>query len=71
MWPSHAQVTCIGKISVASHKADKANRPDAVDVIDGVPDRSANARPWKYLALVAVFVAWVVFLVLCGIIGAL
>ncbi len=59
------------KKSDASQKTDKANYPEPVDVIDGVPGRSAKARTWKYLAVAAVFLAWIGFLILCGIIGKL
>jgi len=59
------------KKSDASQKTDKANYSEPVDVIDGVPDRSGNPRLWKYLDLAAVFGAWIGFLVICGIIGAL
>ena len=53
----------------ASQKTEKANCSAPVDVIDGIPDRSGKARLWKYLALAAVFLAWICFLVFCGIIG--
>ncbi|MDY7011087.1 MAG: hypothetical protein SVV80_10105 [Planctomycetota bacterium] len=59
------------KKSDTSQKADKAKYFEPVDVIDGVPDRSSNPRLWKYLVLAALFGAWIAFLVICGIIGAL
>lgn len=59
------------KKSGASHKTDKAKCLEPVDVIDGVPDRSGNPCSWKYIAVVAVFLAWIGFLIICGIIGAL
>ena len=59
------------KKSDASSRESKTSIPEPVDVIDGVPDRSGKAHPWKYLAVAAVFLAWIGFLVLCGIIGAL
>ena len=55
----------------ASQKTDKAQHLEPVDVIDGVPDRSGAPRPWKYLAAAVVFLAWVGFLIICGIIGTL
>ncbi len=60
-----------GKKSDASQKTEKTNYSEPVDIIDDVPDRSGNPRLWKYIALAAVFLAWICFLVLCGIIGAL
>ena len=57
------------KKSGASHKTDKAQCSEPVDVIDGVPDRSGNSRPWKYIAVAAVFGAWISFLIICGIVG--
>ncbi|MCK4623742.1 MAG: hypothetical protein KAV00_00385 [Phycisphaerae bacterium] len=59
------------KKSDTSSGQDKTNRPEPVDVIDGVPDRSGDPRPWKYIAVAAVFLAWISFLIICGIIGAL
>ena len=34
-----------------------------VNVIDGVPGRSANPAAWKYIALAIIFLAWVAFLI--------
>jgi len=44
--------------------------PDPVDVVDGIPDRSPNPAAWKYVALIALFLAWLCFLVICKIAGA-
>ena len=43
---------------------------EPVDVVDGIPDRSANPAAWKYVVLAAVFVGIVSFLVICLILGA-
>jgi len=59
------------KKSRASQKTDKAQYLEPVDVIDGVPGRSGNPRPWKYLAAAALFLTWIGFLIICGIIGTL
>ena len=59
------------KKSDASQKTDKANYPEPANVIDGVPDRSGNPSAWKYLAVATVFLAWIGFLVICGITGKL
>ncbi len=59
------------KNSGTSQKTDKTNYPHPVDAIDGIPDRSGNPRPWKYLAVAAIFGAWIGFLIICGIIGVL
>jgi len=40
-----------------------------VDVVDGLPDRSSQPAMWKYLLLLAVFLAWVAFLVFCALAG--
>ncbi len=60
-----------GKKGNAHTGQEKVKYPEPRDVIDGVPDRSAKARPWKYVALALVFLAWICFLVFCGIIGTL
>jgi len=43
---------------------------EPVDVVDGIPDRSAKTPAWKYVVLAAVFVGIVSFLVACLILGA-
>ena len=43
---------------------------EPVDVVDGIPDRSAKTPAWKYVVLAAVFVGIVSFLVTCLILGA-
>ena len=37
--------------------------PDPVDVVDGIADRSARPRIWKYVVLGAVFIGWLCFLI--------
>lgn len=44
--------------------------PAPVNVVDGIPDRSASPRRWKYLVIAAGFVAWVALLAACAIWGA-
>lgn len=39
--------------------------PQPVDVIDGIPNRSAHRPLWKYLLVAAAFLAW------CGILVTL
>ena len=57
-------------------KADRRKRPPAedgpspVDVMDGIPDRSANPAPLKHILVAVIFLAWVAFLVFCAIAGA-
>ena len=58
-----------GRKNDASGRPSKARWPEPVDVINGVPDRSAKARLWKYVAVAVVFLIWVCLLVLCGVIG--
>jgi hypothetical protein len=41
------------------------------DVVDGIPDRTARPRAWMYLLLAAVFLGWVIFLVLVKVYGSL
>ena len=50
-------------------EAEKTTRHEPIDVVDGVPNRSGDAHTWKYLAIAAVFLAWIGFLILCGITG--
>jgi len=56
------------------HRPPEAPEPPQVseptDVVDGIPDRSGRPALWKYIVLVLIFVAWVCFLVACGLIGA-
>ncbi len=42
---------------------------DAIDVVDGVPDRSVHSPPWAYLLLATVFLAWLAFLAYCHLAG--
>ena len=41
---------------------DNAAPPQPVDVVDGVPDRSAKPAAWQYLTLAAFFIVWVAVL---------
>ena len=43
---------------------------EPVDVVDGIPDRSAKTPAWRYVVLAAAFVGIVSFLVTCLILGA-
>jgi hypothetical protein len=43
--------------------------PQAVDVVDGIPDRAARARGWYYALLAGAFLIWVAFLVYCQVAG--
>ncbi|HUU60474.1 MAG TPA: hypothetical protein VMZ50_13120 [Phycisphaerae bacterium] len=45
--------------------------PKPVDVVDGIPDRSATAAGWKYVLLAIVFLGWVAFLIYCAAAGNL
>lgn len=53
----------------APDKPHAPRRPEPVDVVDGIPDRSANCAAWKYLVLAIVFVAWIAFLIYCQIVA--
>ena len=44
------------------------SRPD-VNQVNGIPDRSIRPAAWKYLLIVAIFLAWVGFLVYCRLAG--
>jgi hypothetical protein len=44
--------------------------PKPRDVIDGVPDVSARRPAWKYVLIAAIFLAWVGFLIYCGLAGS-
>lgn len=63
------------KKSVASGVQEQAKdaTPDAQSVqrVDGIPYRDANRPVWKYVAIGAVFVAWVAFLIYCQTAGAI
>ena len=37
--------------------------PEPVDVVDGIADRSPRPAWWKYVALLAAFLAWLAFLI--------
>ena len=52
-------------------KGESRDRPEAIDVVDGVPDRSRRGSPWKYIALLAAFVGWIALLVYIQIAGSL
>ena len=39
--------------------------PDPVDVVDGIPDRSAPQPAWKYAMLAAIMLGWMAFLLYC------
>ena len=43
--------------------------PAPLDVVDGIPDRSAHPQLWKYILLAAIFVGWVVFMVVSALAG--
>ena len=51
-------------------KTDGPAMPEPVDVIDGIPDRSPPASWWRYAVLLAVFAAWVAFLIYVRIAGS-
>ena len=56
------------------NKTKKDSRPkavaaDPVDVVDGMPDVSANRATWKYIALAVAFAAWLAFLIYCALAG--
>jgi hypothetical protein len=42
-----------------------AQRPEPIDVVDGIPDRGARRPTWKYLLLVAIMLGWMAFLLYC------
>lgn len=46
-----------------------AQSAQPVDVVDGIPDRSARRSAWKYVLLALVFLGWVAFLVYCHLAG--
>lgn len=54
----------------AGGSSPPAGAPEPVDVVDGIPDRSARGRAWKLAVLAGVFVAWVAFLIYCALAGA-
>jgi hypothetical protein len=45
--------------------------PEPVDVVEGIPDRSAASSRWKIVLIVVVFAAWVAFLIYCRYAGRL
>ncbi len=42
---------------------DKPVPPEAVDVIDGIPDRCGAGRKWKIVVGILVFGGWIAFLI--------
>ena len=42
---------------------------EPVDVIDGIPDRSAKRSWWKYTLLAMIFAVWLGFLIYCCLAG--
>jgi hypothetical protein len=40
--------------------------PEAVNVVDGIPDRDERPGWWKYAILAALFLAWLGFLTYCA-----
>ena len=54
-------------VSRSEARSDAPAPTDPVDVADGIPDRSATCPMWRYAVLVAIFIAWIVFLVYCQI----
>jgi hypothetical protein len=54
----------------ADAKRDQAPPPGPIDVVDGIPDRQAGRSVWKLLVLAGIFVAWIAFLLYCGLAGA-
>lgn len=46
-----------------SGRNDRAETPEPVDVVDGIPDRSGRRAAWKYWVIILVFLAWVALLV--------
>ena len=43
------------------------NVPEPVDVVEGIPDRSARPAVWQYVAIAAVFALWIAMLVYCAV----
>ena len=43
--------------------------PEPVDVVDGIPDRSATVPRWKFAVILLVFMAWVGFMLIVQIVG--
>ena len=55
-----------------SSKSEKDQPPpEPIDVVDGLPDRSANPALWKYLTLLGIFLAWVAILIYIQVAGGL
>jgi hypothetical protein len=42
---------------------------EPVNVVDGIPDRSTNPRPWKTMAVGGIFLVWLGFLIYCLLAG--
>ena len=53
----------------ASSKAPPVPAP--VGVVDGMPDRTSRPARWKLAILAAIFLAWVAFLAIVALTGAL
>ncbi len=47
-------------------KSGRSGRSSALDVVEGIPDRSALRPAWKYLLLAVLFVCWMAFLIYCA-----
>lgn len=45
--------------------APEKKSPTPIDVVEGIPDRSATRPLWKYLLIAGVFLAWIGFLIYC------
>lgn len=45
-------------------------KPQPPDAVDGIPDRSTHRPRWAYMVLLAVFLAWVAFLLWVLVAGA-
>jgi len=45
--------------------------PQVTDLVDGIPDRSANPAAWKYVLIAAAFLAWGAVLVYCAVAGGI
>ena len=53
-------------------KSEEKDPPvEAVNIIDGIPDRSERPRKWPIVALLALFVLWVAFLIYSQLTGSL
>ncbi len=45
--------------------------PEAVDVVDGIPDRAAQKARWKWVLIGAVCLGWMALLIYCQLAGNL